>query len=290
MKIKRKSFLSAIVSLFLIGTMCNGVLASDVLPSLDFSSRVEETFSKETADGWDAKAKFVKYHGVKNPITDEVMMNVKGGMSILDVGCGTGKLVSKIDKKIEGGNLVGLDISGDMIKHAKSKAFTGNNKVDFIADDFMKHDFNDKFDIIIFSYVLHHMSDPAQALKYAKSLLADGGIILFSVPGSNYLSETFEPEELPSRYTLKEMDEIVNEAGLYCMTACRNDFLMTFDSYERYIDYLKSIGTYQKISGYTDKAWTDEFNKKILEKFGKTPYITGEYLTYACKDKSNILG
>ena len=91
MKIKRKSFLSTVISLFLIGTMCNGTLASDVLPSLDFSSRVEETFSKETADGWDDKAKFVKYHGVKNPITDEVMMNVKDGMSILDVGCGTGK-------------------------------------------------------------------------------------------------------------------------------------------------------------------------------------------------------
>ena len=156
-----------------------------------------------------------------------------------------------------------------MIRHAKSKAFTGNNKVDFTADDFMKHDFNDKFDIIIFSYVLHHMSGPVQALKYAKSLLADGGIILFSVPGSNYLSETFEPKDLPSRYTLKEMDEIVNEAGLYCMTARRNDFLMTFDSYEMYIDYLKSIGTYQKISGYTDKTWTDEFNKKNTREIRK---------------------
>lgn len=257
---------------------------------LDFSSRVEKTFSKETADGWDNKSKFVTYRGVKNPITDEVMMNVKDGISILDVGCGTGKLVSKIDKKIKCGNLVGLDISGDMIKHAKSKVFTGNNKVDFIDDDFMKHDFNDKFDIIIFSYVLHHMSDPAQTLKYAKSLLADGGIILFSVPGSNYLSETFEPKDLPSRYSLQEMDEIVDKAGLYCMTACRNNFLMTFDSYEMYIEYLKSIGTYQKINGYTNKKWDDEFNKSILDKFNKSAYITGEYLTYSCKDKSNILG
>lgn len=291
-----------------IGTMCNGTIVHSGLhpkeylcagkgeksnigyDTSDFSSRVEETFSKETADGWDEKSKFVTYHGAKNPIMDEVMMNVKNGMSILDVGCGTGKLISRIDKKIENSYLIGLDISNDMIEHARNKVSKGNNEVSFIADDFIKHDFkSSKFDIIIFSNVLHHVSDPIQALECAKKLLSDDGIILFSVPGANYLSETFEPKDLSNRYSVKEMDEIVTKAGLYSVCASRKNFLMTFDSYEMYVEYLKSIGTYQKIIGYTNEKWSDEFNKKILERFSKSTCITGEYLTYSCKDRSKIL-
>ena len=253
------------------------------------SSKVEKVFNKEIADSWDDKARFVTYHGIKNPITSEVLSSIHNGMSIADIGCGTGKLISKIDKRIDSSILTGLDISSDMICHAQNRTMTGNNKIFFINDDFMKYDFKSKFDIIIFSYVLHHMSDPVEALKRAKELLTNEGNILFSVPGINYLSETFNPGELNGRYSIEEMDEIVAEAGLYPLSACRNNFLMSFNSYEMYIEYLKSIGTYQKINNYQNTEWDSEFNKKILERFDASTLITGEYLTYNCKDKNKIL-
>ena len=52
---------------------------------------------------------------------------------------------------------------------------------------------------------------------------------------------------------------------------------------------LKSIGTYQKINGYTNEPWTDKFNEEILRRFIQNQYITGEYLTYTCEDKVNML-
>ena len=64
---------------------------------------------------------------------------------------------------------------------------------------------------------------------------------------------------------------------------------MTFNSYELYLKYLKSIGTYQKINGYTNEDWDDDFNQNIMERFNNSSYITGEYLTYNCKDKTKIL-
>ncbi len=256
---------------------------------ISLSSKVEKVFNKEVADSWDDKSRFVTYHGIKNPITNEIMMNIYNGMSIADIGCGTGKLISKIDKRINHSFLIGLDISEDMILHSQRRILTGNNKILFINDDFMKYDFKNRFDMIIFSYVLHHMDNPVESLRRAKKLLTNNGNILFSVPGTNYLLETFDPKELLGRYSLEEMDEIVNEAGLYSLSACRNNFLMTFNSYEMYIEYLKSIGTYQKINNYTNEEWNCEFNKKILARFNATKYITGEYLTYKCRDKSKIL-
>ena len=85
------------------------------------------------------------------------------------------------------------------------------------------------------------------------------------------------------------MDRIVESAGLYPLSACRNNFLMTFNSYEMYIEYLKSIGTYQKINNYTNEKWEYDFNQQVLMRFNDSEFITGEYLTYNCVDKSKVL-
>lgn len=269
-----------------------GKLIDDFIESLSdstLSSNVESTFNSSIADSWDNKSRFVIYHGVKNPITREVMDNVNDGMKIADVGCGTGKLISKIDKKVNACELTGIDISDRMIEQAEKKVLTGNNKAIFMNKDFMKYDSDSKFDIIIFSYVLHHMADPIESLRKAKNLLSSDGRILFSVPGNNYLKETFMDDELNGRYSIEQTDEIVSEAGLYAMSASRNNFLMTFNTYEMYLNYLKSIGTYQKILNYSDEDWSLEFNDVVMKRFNDSKFITGEYLTYNCVDKNKIL-
>lgn len=253
------------------------------------SSSVEEVFNGDVSKHWDDKSRFVTYHGVKNPITNEVLSSIRDGIKVIDIGCGTGKLLSKIDKKIVGSYLTGLDISSGMITSAQNRIFTGNNNVGFINSDFMQVDFDGKFDMIIFSYVLHHLNDPILALKKARSMLSENGKIILSVPGKNYLKETFVEEQLLGRFTIEEMDNIVEEAGLFPLSASRNQFLMSFNSYEMYIKYLKSIGTYQKIINYTNDEWDANFNRIIMNRFSQVDFITGEYLTYNCEDKEKIL-
>ena len=120
-------------------------------------------------------------------------------------------------------------------------------------------------------------------------MLTNAGKIIFSVPGSSYLSEIFEPKELNGRYSIEDMDNNVTSAGLFPISAKRNKFFMQFNSYEMFIKYLKSIGTYQKINGYSNDEWDEIFNSKIAKRFSKFPFITGEYLTYNCEDKAKIL-
>lgn len=73
-------------------------------------------------------------------------------------------------------------------------------------------------------------------------------------------------------------------AGLYPLKASRNRFMMSFNSYEMFLKYLQSIGTYQKIMGYSNQSWSKEFSDEILKKFDSTAFITGEYLTYNCEN------
>lgn len=128
------------------------------------------------------------------------------------------------------------------------------------------------------------MGNPIEALRKAKDMLTDKGKILFSVPGKSYLSEVFDDDKSVGRFSIEEMDDIVISAGLYPLKASRNRFMMSFNSYEMFVKYLQSIGTYQKIMGYSNQEWPKEFSDEILKRFDTTEYITGEYLTYNCED------
>jgi len=251
---------------------------------------VEQVFNSAIAKKWDQKAQYVTYYGIKNPITEEVMSSVSNGVKIADIGCGTGKILQKLDNKYLNCDLTGLDISSDMISVAHTRKITGNNNITLVNNDFMEYDFKDYYDIIIFSYVLHHMDNPIEALKKAKDMLTDKGKILFSVPGKSYLSEIFDNDKSVGRFSIEEMDDIVMSAGLYPLKTSRNRFMMSFNSYEMFIKYLQSIGTYQKIMGYSNQDWPRDFSDEVLTRFDATEYITGEYLTYNCENLQKKLG
>ena len=58
-----------------------------------------------------------------------------------------------------------------MIAETSKRVTTGKKNVSFINGDFSKYKFSDMFDMIIFSYVLHHINNPIDALIKAKNLL-----------------------------------------------------------------------------------------------------------------------
>ena len=144
---------------------------------------VEKVFKGDIAKKWNQKSEFVSYYGTKNPIKEEIMANACNDLYIADIGCGTGKMLKKIDSSFSACHLMGLDISNDMISLAQNRIFNGNNMVSFVNNDFMEYNFKDYYDIIIFSYVLHHMDNPIEALRKAKDMLSEDGKIIFSVPG-----------------------------------------------------------------------------------------------------------
>ena len=251
----------------------------------DLIARVFDSQAKH----WNTKKQFVTYYGAYSNIKNEVFANVNDGMIIADIGCGTGKLLSSIDELIINSKLIGLDLSKGMITEANKRIITGKNNVSFINGDFSTYIFNDMFDMIIFSYVLHHINDPKNALIKARNLLMKKGKIIFSIPGISYLSEIFEDDNLVGRYDFKAIDEILDSSSLFPLISTRNCFKMEFANFDAFINYLKSIGTYQKIIGYSNNAWDKQFLEKIYKKYEKTKYISDEYLTYTCVDKEKML-
>ncbi len=97
----------------------------------------------------------------------------KKGDRILDIGCGTGRILRYLPEC----DYLGADLSQKYIKRAKKRQFSGKTR--FISSDvneFLENS-NEQFDIIIGFGLLHHLDDEEakKMVKRAKDSLLPGG-------------------------------------------------------------------------------------------------------------------
>jgi len=86
------------------------------------------------------------------------------GDRILDVGCGTGRLIRAIGETRRGAELVGVDLSPEMI--AVAGEADGVLRPNLVVGDASHLGFADgAFDIVVSSSALHHWPDPLRVLR-----------------------------------------------------------------------------------------------------------------------------
>ena len=117
-----------------------------------------------------------------------------GDREMLEIGCGDGRLSSLLANKVK--NLTAIDPDKAMINLA-CREISG---VDFRVGNGKKLEFKDKsYDIVLFSYSLHHQ-DGVKALEEAKRVLRDDSVILIIEPSpeSEYTQfvSIFEEDEI----------------------------------------------------------------------------------------------
>lgn len=252
-------------------------------------NRVANVFTN-IAPEWNSKGSFIaSCIGQKNPFKTEYKNWIRSGMRILDVGCGAGKNLFRIDSEYNDCELYGIDISERMIEIAKQNSVNSRNQIIFTNADFLDFDSKIQYDVIIFNYVLHHMENPKLAVEKAYKLLATNGFIMLTVPGIEYLKETFAycsdvPNDSIGRFPKSKIESMFASLDLVQLLYKKSVFLMQFNSYKQYMQYLKSIGTYQKIVNYSLKSWSMEFERLVMTSYLNAKYITGHYDMYVyCK-------
>lgn len=104
---------------------------------------------------------------------------IPSGSRVLEIGCGIGDLLDSV--KPDYG--VGIDISKEMIKHAKEKY----PKYKFITADIENIEFDEKFDYIIISDLIGFLWDVQIALKNIKKLCNENTRVIIN--SFNYLWE-----------------------------------------------------------------------------------------------------
>jgi len=87
--------------------------------------------------------------------------------SILDLGAGTGLLTSYLYRRYPQGSFTLLDLSEEMLDIARAR-FQNASNFSYVAADYLKHDFEGFFDIVISSLSIHHMEHQDKRFLYRK--------------------------------------------------------------------------------------------------------------------------
>lgn len=158
---------------------------------------------------------------------------------ILDIGAGTGLLSSFILEKIPDANITLIDISKKMIEAAKSR-FKDRPTVTYIIDDYTKYQFGEKYDIVVSSLSIHHLTDKEKRQLYTSiySILNQNGLfinadlVLGSTPAIEALYQRDLKYKVESSGLSKEEIQSVYERAKLDKTA----------TLEGQINWLKEIG------------------------------------------------
>ncbi|MTI66528.1 MAG: class I SAM-dependent methyltransferase [Firmicutes bacterium] len=161
------------------------------------------------------------YNTIKGDFVDKVetklalsMFNIKRGMKVLDIGCGTGNFSIKLAKM--GCNVIGIDVSEDMLKEAEKKALDEGLNIEFKKMDVYNLDFDEKFDAVFSMAAFEFIKDTKKALDEMFRVVKNGGQILVgtinkdSKWGEFYLSDEIRKISVFKYADFKTLDNLIN--------------------------------------------------------------------------------
>lgn len=146
-------------------------------------------YSRGVASYKSSYSRAFTWYKLRNTVYNHVVGEVKAGVKILDVGCGTGANIQMINellplaKEIE---YYGIDISPKAIEAAndyKNKSDIKNCFFEVGDAESLKCD-DANFDIVICTEVLEHLLHPGKALREIYRVLKSGGSSIITTPNS----------------------------------------------------------------------------------------------------------
>jgi trans-aconitate 2-methyltransferase len=100
--------------------------------------------------------------------------NFRGDETILDIGCGDGKITRQIADCVPRGHVVGLDNSSDMLNFAKQQ-YGACSKLEFVQANAEDFSLDKKFDLVVSFSTLHWIENQYGVFSSIKKCLKPGG-------------------------------------------------------------------------------------------------------------------
>ena len=109
-----------------------------------------------------------------------VLNYVKGGESLIDIGCGTGEFLIQLRDRFD--ELVGIDVSSPAIDFAEQRIRNGQNILLRFGELRSFHFPTEHFDVCLCLDVLEHVRDISGLLKEIYRILRPGAEMIVTVP------------------------------------------------------------------------------------------------------------
>ncbi|ACL16468.1 class I SAM-dependent methyltransferase [Methanosphaerula palustris] len=116
-----------------------------------------------------------------NGLTLIANLGVKKGQTVLDIGCGTGRLTSRVAKIVgDTGQVIGIDPSKERIEIARRNvpdSPRSNISLEIGDANSLYHFQNNSFDIVYLNIVFHWIDNKKDALSQIYRVLKPGGLL-----------------------------------------------------------------------------------------------------------------
>ncbi|ALI99913.1 class I SAM-dependent methyltransferase [Rufibacter tibetensis] len=175
------------------------------------------------------------------PLVPDLREKLEKGISMLDVGCGSGSILIRLASLFPKSRFTGIDFSTEAIANANAGTATyGVENVHFKLKSLSNfhHDApEEKYDVISAFDAIHDQGQPLNVLKgIYRALKKDGVFLMQDISGTSHLEEDIAHPIAPFLYTLSCM---------HCMTvslAQHGEGLGAMWGEEVTLEYLKRAG------------------------------------------------
>jgi len=226
-----------------------------------------------------------------NKIVNKISKFLKEADYVLDLGCGSGRILVPLAKRLPSVNFLGLDISSSMLSAAKKYSVKGGLK----NIHFVKQDMNDdkwvgalaekSFNGIILFQSIHFASNTYRLLDRVSKLLKENGVIIIASTSHKQFFELPYSKAFPGVLEL-ELNRTPNTQSLIQFLRTRGFRAVTNEQIEVKINF-KNRGKIKKwLYSKPFSALTilkgNSFNKgvdKFLSIVNKTVLVDKFFLT-----------
>ncbi len=139
----------------------------------------------EKSYAWDS-AEYAKHSAVQYAWALELIgkLNLKGNESVLDIGCGDGRVTLALTEQVPQGEVLGIDSSEGMIALAQQRLReSGYRNAAFAVTDAKALPFDNRFDVVFSNAALHWTQDHRAVLKGVEKSLKPSGRLLMQMGG-----------------------------------------------------------------------------------------------------------
>jgi ubiquinone/menaquinone biosynthesis C-methylase UbiE len=172
------------------------------------------------------------------PLVPGLTDALRGGIDVLDVGCGSGRALIALAEAFPNSRFVGYDISEQATEGARAEASVrGVKNLSFVVQDVAKIEDAERFDLITAFDAIHDQARPAAVLAgIARALRPEGTFLMQDIHGSSHVQKNLEHPIAPFLYATSCM---------HCMTvslAAGGDGLGTMWGEEKALEMLDEAG------------------------------------------------
>jgi trans-aconitate 2-methyltransferase len=139
---------------------------------------------------WDART----YHRVAAPQEEwgrEVLarLELEGTETVLDAGCGSGRVTALLCERLPDGRVIGVDGSPSMIEHAREELAPYGDRVELMVADLVELELPEPVDAIFSNATFHWILDHERLFARLFAALRPGGVLEAQCGGKGNVAE-----------------------------------------------------------------------------------------------------